>query len=96
VSENIANLFTCQTSEFFPATSYYPGRGDTTHTLSFLDSTNNGHHIPDVDDNGIELDEDWAVDEQTVELSLKNPSRFAKVMASKVSLQCPCLSVHLI
>jgi hypothetical protein len=49
-----------------------------------------------VDDNGIELDEDWAVNEQTVELSLKNPTRFAEVMASKVSLQCPCLSVHLI
>jgi hypothetical protein len=76
--------------------SYYPGRGDTTHQLFFLDSANDGPHVPNVDDNGIELDEDWAVNEQTVELSLKNPTRFAEVMASKVSLQCPCLSVHLI
>ncbi|KAN0127628.1 hypothetical protein V8E53_014559 [Lactarius tabidus] len=62
---------------------YYPGRGDTTHPLSFLDSTNDGIHVPNVDDNSIESDEDWAVDEQTVELSLKNLARFAEVMASE-------------
>lgn len=65
--------------------SYYPGRGDTTNPLSSLDPTNEGRHIPNVDDNGIESDEDWSVDEQTVELSLKNPARFEEVMANEVS-----------
>ena len=65
--------------------------------LSFLDSTNDGHHIPNVDDNGLESDEDWSVDEQTVELSLKNPSRFAEVMASEVNFDAfRCLYILLI
>ena len=93
VSEKLTNLIACQTSRKFSATSYYPGRGDTTHPLSFLDPTNDGRRIPNVDDNGFESDEDWNVDEQTVELSLQNPSRFAEVMANEVSLQHPRPSV---
>ena len=94
MSEKLTNLFVCQTSA---ATSFYPGRGDTTHPLSFLDSANDGHHIPNVDNNGLESDEDWSVDEQTVELSLKNPSRFAEVMASEVNFDAfRCLYILLI
>ena len=64
---------------------YYPGHGDTTHPLYFLDSTNDSLHIPNVDDNGIESDNNWTVDKQAVELSLKDPTWFAEVMASEVS-----------
>ncbi|KAN0140200.1 hypothetical protein V8E53_002096 [Lactarius tabidus] len=73
--------------------------GDTTHPLSFLVPTNdgrpvptnngrpvptnNGHLAPNDDDDSFESEEDWTVDEQTVELSLQNPSRFAEVMAKE-------------
>ena len=38
--------------------SYYPGHGDITHPLSFLNPIDDGPHIPNVHDNGIELDKD--------------------------------------
>jgi hypothetical protein len=66
------------------ATSYYPGRGDTTHSLASLDPENRALHNPNVDDSETETDEDD--DEEIVELALKNPARFAQVMAVEVSL----------
>lgn len=69
------------------AASYYPGRGDTTHPLASLDPENRVFHNPNVDDSETETDDDD--DEEIVELALKNPGRFAQVMAVEVSLRQP-------
>jgi hypothetical protein len=70
-----------QTNEKFSASSFYPGRGDTTHPLASLDPENQDFHNPNVD-NGSETEDD---DEEIVDLSLKNPARFSEIMATEVS-----------
>ncbi|KAF8262772.1 hypothetical protein EI94DRAFT_1742680, partial [Lactarius quietus] len=58
--------------------SFYPGRGDNTHTLTHIDHGNLDFHTPEVDDDGFETDDDSADDEQTVQLALKHPSKFSE------------------
>ncbi|KAH8978804.1 hypothetical protein EDB86DRAFT_3090016 [Lactarius hatsudake] len=64
--------------------SSYPGRVGTTHipthVLSYSNTKN--FHNPDVDEDDSETKDD-SEDEQIVELALKNPAKFAEVMATK-------------
>jgi hypothetical protein len=69
-----------QTNEKISASSFYPGRGDTTHPLASLNHENQDFHNPDVD-NGSETEDD---DDEIAELSLKNPARFSQIMATEV------------
>ncbi|KAH9173191.1 hypothetical protein EDB89DRAFT_2068943 [Lactarius sanguifluus] len=56
--------------------------GHVTHVPSY--STTKSFHAPDVDDDdSISEDEDDEDDEQFVELALKNPGKFAEVMATE-------------
>ncbi|KAF8263137.1 hypothetical protein EI94DRAFT_1704233 [Lactarius quietus] len=58
--------------------SFYPGRGDNTHTLTHIDRGNLNFYTPEVDDDGFETDDDSADDKQTVQLALKHPSKFSE------------------
>ncbi|KAH9015135.1 hypothetical protein EDB83DRAFT_2321365 [Lactarius deliciosus] len=64
--------------------SSYPGRVGTTHipthVLSYSNTKN--FHNPDVDEDNSETEDD-SEDEQIVELALKNPAKFAEVMATE-------------
>ena len=70
------------------AASFYPGCGDTTHPLASLPSFDENQVFcnPNVDDQDNLSEEDCNDDEEIVELALKNPARFAEVMAVEVSL----------
>ncbi|KAF8269869.1 hypothetical protein EI94DRAFT_1699179 [Lactarius quietus] len=57
---------------------FYPGRGNTNHVLAQLDQENDSFHKPNVDD--AESDEEWNDSEQDFELTIKNPSKFCKVV----------------
>ncbi|KAH9041566.1 hypothetical protein EDB85DRAFT_2139668 [Lactarius pseudohatsudake] len=63
--------------------SSYPGRVTThipTHVPSYSNTQN--FHNPDVDQDDTETEDD-SEDEQIVELALKNPAKFAEVMATE-------------
>ncbi|KAF8257247.1 hypothetical protein EI94DRAFT_1709340 [Lactarius quietus] len=62
---------------------YYPGHGDNNHDLSRLDPDNDSFYKPRVDDHNGDSNGDWNDDEQDLQIAIKNPSRFAKVMANK-------------
>ena len=70
--------------------SFYPGRGDTTttHPLASVANFNTDDQVfynPNVDDHDIETEEDDNDNDEIVELTLKNPTKFAQVMATEVS-----------
>jgi hypothetical protein len=74
--------------KFFLALSFYPGRGDTTHPLASLAHFNVDDQVfynPNVDDRDNDFEEDYNEDEEIAELALKNPTKFAEVMATEVS-----------
>ncbi|KAH9012666.1 hypothetical protein EDB83DRAFT_2529826 [Lactarius deliciosus] len=64
--------------------SSYPGHVGTTHIPTHVPSYSNtkNFHNPDVDEDDSET-EDNSEDEQIVELALKNPAKFAEVMATE-------------
>ncbi|KAH8986506.1 hypothetical protein EDB83DRAFT_2535738 [Lactarius deliciosus] len=64
--------------------SSYPGRVGTTHIPTHVPSYSNtkNFHNPDVDEDDSETEDD-SEDEQIVELALKNPAKFAEVMATE-------------
>ena len=65
--------------------SFYPGRGDNSHELASLaHDENTGSHLPEVDDEGAETDEDPADEEQTLELALRFPDKFSESLAIEV------------
>ena len=71
----------------FSASSFYPGRGDTTHVLARLNQGNSVVYAPDVNDDGSETeDEDPIEDKHAVELALKHPSKFSESLVIEVSL----------
>lgn len=71
----------------FPALSFYPGRGDTTHALSCLNQGKSTVYAPEVDDDGSETEDDDPIeDEHTVELALRHPNRFSESLVVEVSL----------
>lgn len=74
------------------ASSYYPGRGDDTHVLSYIKAVNDHFPDPDVDDCA-ESEEDSDDDQQIVELALQNSSVFSEAVATEVSLRCPLVQL---
>ncbi|KAH9067000.1 hypothetical protein EDB83DRAFT_2314982 [Lactarius deliciosus] len=64
--------------------SSYPGRVGTTHIPTHVPSYSNtkNFHNPDVDEDDSETEDD-SEDEQIVKLALKNPAKFAEVMATE-------------
>jgi hypothetical protein len=74
--------------ENFPASSFYPGRGDTTHVLAHpsLNQASYIFHSPQVDDDGSEMEEDLMDDEPAADLSLKVPNKFSESLVIEVSL----------
>jgi hypothetical protein len=74
--------------EFFPASSFYPGRGDTTHVLAHpsLNQATYVFHTPQVDDDGSETEEDPMDDEPAADLSLKALNKFSESLVIEVSL----------
>ena len=93
-------MFVQQTNKlFFSATSFYPGRGDTTttHPLASIANFNTDDQVfynPNMDDHDIETEEDDDDDDEIVELALKNPAKFAQVMATEVSLWLPLIHLY--
>jgi hypothetical protein len=71
---------------FFPASSFYPGRGVNSCELSSLNHGNSGFHTPQVDDEGSETEEDPSDEEPSLELALKFPNKFSKSLGVEVSL----------
>ena len=70
----------------FPASSFYPGCGDTTHALAHLKG-NSVVYAPEVDDDGSETEEEDPVeDEHTVELALRHPNKFSESLVVEVSI----------
>ncbi|KAN0138015.1 hypothetical protein V8E53_004186 [Lactarius tabidus] len=68
--------------------SFYPGHSDTTHPLASLAHFNVDDQVfynPNVDDHNNNFKEDYNEDEEIAELALKNPTKFAEVMATEVS-----------
>jgi hypothetical protein len=78
--------------EIFPASSFYPGRGDTTHVLAHpsLNQASYVFHTPQVDDDGLddgsEIEEDPMDDEPATDLSLKAPNKFSESLVIEVSI----------
>ncbi|KAN0140500.1 hypothetical protein V8E53_001709, partial [Lactarius tabidus] len=66
--------------------SFYPGCGDTTHPLASLAHFNVDDQVfynPNVDDRDNDFEEDYNKDKEIAELALKNPTKFAEVMATE-------------
>ena len=71
----------------FPVSSFYPGRGDTTHVLAHLNQGNSVAYAPEVDDDGSETEEEDPIeDKRTVELTLRHPNKFSESLVVEVSL----------
>ena len=91
VRENLTNVVCSSNKRKFSASSFYPGRDDTTHPLVPVANFKTDDRVffnPNVDDLGLETeeDDDNNDEEEIVELALKNPAKFAQVMATEVSL----------
>ncbi|KAH8979769.1 hypothetical protein EDB86DRAFT_2835705 [Lactarius hatsudake] len=78
------NKFRGKAQEISAPSSSYPGRVGTTHIPTHIPSCSNtkNFHNPDVDEDDSETEDD-SEDEQIVELALKNPAKFAEVMATE-------------
>ena len=74
--------------KIFPVSSFYPGRGDTTHVLAHpsLNQASYVFHTPQVDDDGSEIEEDPMDDEPATDLSLKAPNKFSESLVIEVSI----------
>ena len=68
----------------FSASSFYPGRGDSTHALAHIDYAIPPFNAPAVDDDNVDTD-DEAEDNEAVELASKYPNKFSKNVAKEVS-----------
>ncbi|KAF8257639.1 hypothetical protein EI94DRAFT_1817265 [Lactarius quietus] len=61
--------------------SFYPGRGDHTHPLAQLENGNYDFHSPKVDDDGYVTDTYSVDDDDSVDFSMKAPSKFSESLA---------------
>jgi hypothetical protein len=82
-------LFTKQlTSVFFPASSFYPGRGDTGNTLQSQPATlsltkDNASNIQG-DDSSVESEGDWLDESELEEAAPRRSSKFSESMLIEV------------
>ena len=87
--ENLTNIVCSSNKQKISASSFYSSRDDTTHPFTSVTNFKPDDQVffnPNVDDNHGEETEEDDVDEEIAELALKNPAKFAQVMATEVSL----------